>query len=369
MKRLIIVSVSILLGIFLIGACSPNGDDGKDPEPSVTDTKAPQVFGTYPDDLDTDVAINRYPAVTFNEDMRSDTLTTESFTLVNGENSVTGTVEYSGRMATFVTTTNLEINTLYTATISTHVKDLAGNSLVAEKKWSFTTGSMLAAGPDPVNLGTAENFTILAKSAIATVPLSVITGTIGVSPAAASYITGFSLVMDPSNTFSTSPQITGKVYAANYVSPSPQNMTTAIGDMENAYIDAAGRTNADYIELGAGDISGLTLVPGLYKWGTALLITSDVILKGRSNDVWIFQVAGDVTVNSGVKMILEDGAKPENIFWQSFGAIVFNTTAHGEGVYLSSTGISLATGASVNGRLLSQTAVTLDKSVVNEPIE
>ena len=94
------------------------------------------------------------------------------------------------------------------------------------------------------------------------------------SPVAASSITGFGLIADPSNTFSTSPRVSGKVYAADYAAPTPATMTTAINDMQTAFTDAAGRSNPDFTELHAGDISGRTLVPGLYKWGTGLLVTS-----------------------------------------------------------------------------------------------
>jgi len=97
---------------------------------------------------------------------------------------------------------------------------------------------------------------------------------IGVSPAAATYIEGFGLIADASNVFSTSSLVTGKIYAADYASPTPAVMTTAVSDMETAYIDAQGRTLPDATELGAGDISGMTLAPGLYKWGTGVIINA-----------------------------------------------------------------------------------------------
>ena len=137
---------------------------------------------------------------------------------------------------------------------------------------TITTNVVRAAGPTPVNLGTAGNFRILAKTGISTTGNTSIVGDIGVSPAAATAITGFGLTMDSSNTFSTSALVTGKVYAADYASPTPTMMTTAISDMETAYADAAGRTNPDHTELGAGDITSMTLAPGLYKWSTGVLI-------------------------------------------------------------------------------------------------
>ena len=81
----------------------------------------------------------------------------------------------------------------------------------------------------------------------------------------------------------------------------------------------------------------------------------------------IFQIAGGITQASATSVILSGGALPKNIFWQAFGAVALDTTAHFEGIILSQTEITLATGASINGRLLSQTAVTLDQSTVTQP--
>jgi hypothetical protein len=99
--------------------------------------------------------------------------------------------------------------------------------------------------PAPMNLGTAGNFAILAKTGISTTGTTHITGAIGMSPAAATYITGFGLIMDASGAFSTSSLVVGNVYAADYTSPTPTTMTTAVSDMETAYTSAAGRTSPD----------------------------------------------------------------------------------------------------------------------------
>jgi hypothetical protein len=224
-----------------------------------------------------------------------------------------------------------------------------------------------AAAQAPVDLGTAGNFVILAKSGISTIPTSVITGNIGVSPIDSTALTGFSLSVDGTGQFATSLQVTGKAYASDYAVPTPVNLTTAVGDMQTAYTDAAGRTTPDFTELGAGQIGGLTLVPGLYKWGTDVLISSDVTLNGGPNDVWIFQIAGKITQANGKRVFLSGGALAKNIFWQSFGDVALGTTAHFEGIIMSQSAISLGTGASINGRLLAQTAVTLDSSTVTSP--
>jgi hypothetical protein len=227
-----------------------------------------------------------------------------------------------------------------------------------------TSGHQLALGA--VDLGTAGDFVILSKTGISTVPQSVITGDIGVSPIARGGLTGFSETMDGTNTFSTSGQVTGKLFAADYAVPSPSNLGVAVLDMQAAYTDAAGRA-PDYTEVGAGNIGGMTLSPGTYKWSTPVLIASDVTLNGGPNDVWIFQIAGTVTQASGVRVTLTGGALAQNIFWQAAGVVALGTTAHMEGIVLGQTGITLATGATVNGRLLAQTAVTLQMNVVTQP--
>lgn len=365
MKAILLRYVSLIAIGFSLVACNTNGDSG-DPSDAGLDVTAPSVTMTWPADLSTGIVINRDITATFSELMQASTVNIGTFTLMSGLSVVAGTVTYEGTTATFKPDVALAINSPYVVTISGDVKDLAGNQMITKKTWAFTTGSKIAAGPAPVRLGTAGNFAILTKSGIDTVPGSVVTGNIGVSPAAATYLTGFSLSMDSTNEFSTSSQLTGKAYAADYAPPTPAKMTTAVSDMEIAYVDAAGRSGPDFTELGAGNISGLTLVPGLYKWGTGLLVATDITLNGSADDVWIFQISGDMTVASGAKIILTGGASASNIFWQAFGAVMVNTTAHIEGVVLCKTEITLATGASANGRLLAQTAVTLDQSVVTE---
>lgn len=223
-----------------------------------------------------------------------------------------------------------------------------------------------AAVPPAVDLKTAGGFVILAKSGISTVPTSAITGDIGVSPSAASYITGFALTADATNVFSTSLQVTGKVFASDYAAPTPSNLTTAISDMELAFTDAAGRA-PNVTELGAGNIGGLTLTRGVYKWGTGVLIPTSVTLSGSATDVWIFQIAQDLTVASATSIVLSGGAQAKNVVWQVSGKVELGTTSHFEGVILSQTAITLRTGASIKGRLLAQTAVDIDSSAVVAP--
>jgi len=234
--------------------------------------------------------------------------------------------------------------------------------------YTVTVTVSTAAGPAPVNLGTAGNFVILAKTGVSNTGTTSVVGDIGLSPAAASYITGFGLIADSTNTFSTSSLVTGNVYAADYAVPTPSDLTTAISDMETALTDAAGRTSPGFTELGAGDISGMTLAPGLYKWGTGVLITSaGVTLSGGANDVWIFQIAQNLTVNNSAIVTLSGGAQAKNIFWQVSGQATLGTAADFKGIILSQTLISLNTGAVMTGRALAQTAVTLNANAITKP--
>ena len=231
---------------------------------------------------------------------------------------------------------------------------------------SLPTGS--AHSPEaPINLGTAGNFAILSKSGISNTGVTSIVGDIGVSPIDSTAITGFGLTLNSSTQYATSALVTGKVYAADYASPTPDMMTTAISDMEAAYTAAAGRTIPDYIEPYSGDVTGQTLTPGLYKWSTGVLIsTGGVTISGGAHDVWIFQIAQDLTVANGAHVNLIGGAQWKNIFWQVAGQATLGTTSVFNGNILCQTAIVLNTGATVNGRLLAQTAVTLDANAITD---
>ena len=224
-------------------------------------------------------------------------------------------------------------------------------------------------GQAPVDLGAAGNFVILAKSGISTVPPSAVTGDIGVSPIDRTAITGFSETMDALNTFSTSTQVTGKIYAADYAVPTPANLTAAVSNMDAAYTDAAGRPAGvgPFLNVGGGTVAGQTLASGVYTWGSNVTITTDLTLSGGANDVWIFQITGTLDVDAGKQILLIGGAQAKNIFWQVADAVTLKAGSHFEGIILAQTNIAMVTGASTNGRLLAQTAVTLQQNAVTQP--
>lgn len=326
------------------------------------DNVAPTVSSTAPADLEKSILTDGNISVVFSEAMDALSITATTFSVNDGSANIDGVVTCLDKVATFNPATDLARNKTYTATITTGALDLAGNALATSVSWSFVT----PLGPSRVVLGTAGNFVILSKAGVDTIPTSSITGDIGVSPAAASYITHFTLVLNSANTFSESGQVTGKVYASDYALATPAMLGVAIADMTTANSDAADRLSPDFTNLDSGNIGGLTMVPGLYHWSTGVTVSSDVTLDGGPNDIWIFQVTGVLYMGSDVKVILTGGAQAKNVFWKVNSATL-NTGAHLEGILLANTAISLATGSSMNGRLFTNTAVTLDSSTVKQP--
>jgi hypothetical protein len=238
-------------------------------------------------------------------------------------------------------------------------KDAGTAADTSSENLSATRGSSVPQAN--VNLGIAGNFVILSKSGITDVYPSVVTGDVGTSP-----ITGAALLL-------TCTEVTGTPYTVDAAGPLPcgvinaTRLTSAVGDMQTAYTDIAGRPNPDFVNLGAGDIGGKTLLPGLYNWSGGLLIPADITISGGPNDIFIFQVAGTLNTSSAVRITLAGGAQAKNIYWQVAGAVTLGTTSHFEGNILGMTGINLLTGATINGRLLAQTAVTLQMNTVTHP--
>lgn len=224
--------------------------------------------------------------------------------------------------------------------------------------------------PNPiVDLGMAKNYAILAESAISTTGVTSVTGDMGISPLAASFITGFGLTLHSSGTYSTSSLVTGKIYAADYTSPTPSNLTVTVDNMHTAFTTANGLA-PNYTEYLAGNLNDVTLPAGVYKYGTGLLLTNTITLDGGGVDcaAFVFQIAGDLIVSNNVKIVLINGAKADNIFWVTAGAgAVIGTDVDFSGNVLSKTLISLEARSTVKGRLLAQSAVSLIGNTVVMP--
>ncbi len=247
------------------------------------------------------------------------------------------------------------------------------------------SGSSAAEGPKGavstavgrVPLGAAGNYAILAKSGVSTVPSSVVTGNVGLSPASRTFLTGWSETYDVTDTFATSAQVAapGKLYAPDLVGgTTSSDLGIAVLNMETAYTDAAGRTasSAATTNVGGGTLTSLTFnaIPGgatVYEWGSAVTIPTNLTFNGSASDVFILKVAGTLDMAATMNVILSGGVLPQNIFWQVSGAVTIGANTHFEGVILGATGITFGNLSSINGRLLAQTAVTLGATTVTVP--
>jgi len=217
-----------------------------------------------------------------------------------------------------------------------------------------------AAGPAPVDLGLSANFAILSKAGIQNTPPTHFTGNIGTSPITGASITALDCI-----------QVVGNIFTVDAAGPACRTidaglLTTAVKDMQTAYTNAAGRPHGvgSNLNLLGGSVTGVTLPAGTYTWGTPVTITGDITLNGGANDVWIFQIAGTLDLATGVTVHLTGGALPENVFWQVSGAVTLFPGSHFEGTILAKTNIAMQAGATLDGRALAQTAVTLIQSTV-----
>jgi hypothetical protein len=232
---------------------------------------------------------------------------------------------------------------------------------------------------DEVDIGSAENYVILTKTGISTVPDSFITGDIGVSPIAATAMTGFDLIMDSGREHSTSSQLhgTGMAFASDYAAPIGTQLTTAVSAMETAYTNAEGRDNTDGARknIGGGILGGIyggatgKLTPGVYTFGTDVQIADDIHFEGTgaSDDVFIIQMTGSLLQAANTKVVLSNGASADNIFWQVAGNVVVGAGADMQGVLLVKTDVTFKTGSSLSGRVLAQTRCNLDMTTVAAP--
>ncbi len=219
---------------------------------------------------------------------------------------------------------------------------------------------------EPVNLGAATRFAVLAASLVSNIPTSAIVGDIGLSPAGGSMVTGFG-----------ANEVTGTIFTVDATGPAgsvpaASELTAAKGDLTIAFNDAAARTPVPagaFLNPGTGNLGGMTLAPGLYKFtGSAAITGSDLTLTGGANDVWIFQIESELTVGNGMKVILAGEARAGNIFWQVGTSATLGTTSVFKGTIMADQSISLQTGASLEGRALARiAAVTLDANAITRP--
>ena len=316
---------------------------------TIVNPSAPQVTSTVPVSGASGVPTNQTLNATFNTAMDPATLTAATFTLQQGATSVPGAVTYSGFVASLDPTSSLAVSTVYTATVTTGARDLAGTPLGADFVWSFTTAATLAPiSPAQVSLGAAAPYGILGGSGVTNSGPTIINGSLGTSP---------------TGTLTGAPVVTGSTDLANPAAALAKLALTA------AFIDAAGR-NLNSISL-PGDLSGLTLAPGLYTNSTSVILSAGNVTldaQGDPNATWIFQMGSTLTTITGTQVVLAGGAKAANIFWQVGSSATLGANSIFKGNILSDISISVNTGAVVEGRLLTRTgAVTLLSNIVTVP--
>ncbi|MFT5598790.1 MAG: hypothetical protein ACI823_001872, partial [Chitinophagales bacterium] len=371
----------------------------------VGDTDPPMVLDTTPEPDEQAAPFNRIISALFNELLDPSTVSANSFkvttTGLNDEDMeapVAGTVSYDNKLISFQPNADLEKVTHYQVTITTDVKDLAGNFLVATTDsidatdvghfWSFKTGAA-AMGPAPPSLRGVEGFTVLTKAGLTNTGThrTMITGDIGSSPITASAMNdmycdemngGLIFGVDGSYTGGTGGTVCSRGGAEDKT-----KVDKAIIDLEAAYTEAAGNAEAVIAEYGAGTIPRIfegepeALPPGLYKWGTNVVMNADITLQGGiedngefvggQNDVWIFQISGNFSQMHDTDMILAGDAEANNVYWQLTENMAIGGGAHLKGNVLAKTHIALDLKAEVTGRLLSQTQITFHENTIRPP--
>ncbi len=352
------------------------------------DTTAPTVTLQNPADLATGVCINKKISATFSEDMDPLTITTANFTVAG----VTGTVTYDAitKIATFTPNANLANSTLYTATITTGVKDLAGNALAVNKVWTFTTGT--ATCILPVALNSVAPFGGFGGGAGMTNQgiLTTINGDIGTTGVSTT-MTGFHDSVG--DIYTETPLNIGTVNGRIYTAPPPPLgagvggtaftfavATAAANDALTAYNSMSPASLPGGMDPGAGQLGGLTLAPGIYMaaGGTFLLTGSDLTLDGQgdSNAVWVFQTAAGLTIGAPGfprSIILINGAQAKNVFWYVGSAARIEDRCNMVGTIIASAGVTISTAGqlqttSLEGRAIGLNAsVTMVNTLINVP--
>ena len=346
---------------------------------------APRVILTDPFNTETGVLLNKVVTATFDMAMDPLTITTSTFTLKQGTDVILGSVSYSGNMASFTPNNPLLANAVFTATITTGAKNVAGVSIANNYVWTFTTINSSNA-PD---LGSAAAFGAFGGNAGITNQgiNTVINGSIATT-AASTLVTGFH---DATAIYTETPLNVGNVTGAISTAPPMPGTATSFAIAQQALLDA----NAAYLSIspasmpggidpGAGELGGLTLAPGVYKSdsGTFNISNGNLTLdaQGDPNAVWIFQTAAGLTVGiagpTGAKsVVLINGALPKNVFWYVGSTATINGAGGGTmvGTIIANSGVTFSTAGNavqtvLNGRALSLvSSVTMVNTTINVP--
>ena len=346
---------------------------------------APRVILTDPFNTETGVLLNKVVTATFDMAMDPLTITTSTFTLKQGTDVILGSVSYSGNMASFTPNNPLLANAVFTATITTGAKNVAGIAIANNYVWTFKTINSSNA-PD---LGSASPFGAFGGNAGITNQgiNTVINGSIATT-AASTLVTGFH---DATAIYTETPLNVGNVTGAIATAPPMPGTATsfaiatqALADATAAYLSISPASMPGGIDPGAGELGGLTLAPGIYKSnsGTFNISNGNLTLdaQGDPNAVWIFQTAAGLTVGiagpTGAKsVVLINGALPKNVFWYVGSTAIINGAGGGTmvGTIIANSGVTFSTAGNavqtvLNGRALSLvSSVTMVNTTINVP--
>lgn len=324
---------------------------------------APTVILTDPADQDASVALNQNVTATFSEAMNSATISTTTFTIMEGLNPVSGVVSYAANTATFNPNSDFVAGKTYTAKITNGVQNVGGTNMASDYVWSFTIPTV-AVVPF-VDLKFAGRFGILSGVGVSNnAGASVINNMdVGIYPGARSSVTGF-----PPATI-----VNGNIYAADDGGATAAMLNQAKLDLVAAYLFVEGATSPAPATV-SGDQGGKTLAPGIYKSTSTLLIQNgDLTLdaQGNPNAVFIFQVASAFTTvgGAGGSIILSGGAQAKNIYWQTGSSATIGTYTNFYGNVLALQSITMGAYSNAVGRMLAQngSVVMTSTNTISKP--
>lgn len=355
---------------------------------AATDTTAPTVATINPLDAATGMCTTKIVSAVFSEPMDVGTINTTTFRVTDNGVAVTGQVSYdtTSQTATFApnSSTGFASNRSFVVTVasgSSGVKDLAGNALVSDRTWTFTTNAQACS--IGVNLRTIASFGAFGGGAGVTNQgiNTVIQGDLATT-AACSLITG---LHDAANTFDETNLNVGAVNGSVYCAPpAPGTDTTmsiatqASADAQTAYDDLAALPPGS--DPAAGQLGGLILPPAVYTsaGGTFDITTGDLTLdaQGDANAVWVFQSASALTVGLNAtprRVLLINGAQAKNVFWQVGSAARIEDGSTMVGTIIAPAGVTISTAdqtiqTTLVGRAIGLTAsVTMVNTTVVAP--
>lgn len=366
---------------------------------TTTDTTAPTVSSTTPLNAASSVGINSNILANFSEAMDASTLSTSTFSLMKGSVAVSGVVDYVGTTATFNPNIDLAASSVYTATVTTSAKDLAGNALASNQVWSFTTGAA-SANPTAPNFGEAGRFVIFASAAISGDAATAISnGDIGITPAARTFITGLTPSANTSNPggfteltngLSYAPEDSNTIAPSGYTIPYPYPLKTATVTIGSPWATTGAMLTQASTDLGvadtflaadpnpsaptqvlATDLGNMVMTRGVYKSASNVTITTGSLTldaQGDPNSVFIFNIGGTLTTGApGGSIILTGGALAKNVYWRTAGITTIAANTAFKGTVVATTQVNVLSGAAITGSLFAVTdRVTLISNAVTK---